>query len=553
MEGEMSSSSHEAQTANASSGLAMHGAISGNYTPLAAATATVAQESSTNSWEHLVHSMSGTGTNGSTHQSSESVSTVTTSPQTDATGPHQHAAVTTVATAQNLEAQPTPAHAPGEQESPANRESTNEQTEGGAAGSVPSKPFSAKRTLETGEEVAPFVSKLKTALDDPDTDHIIRWREDGGTGFEILRPADLASQVLPRMFRAANSTEAFTRQLKGYGFQYLGSPQKRLPQSRAFEANDFSIYYENENFYKDMPPRLLSFVRPRSALKKMKSTSGSRSESVTTKTEATEENGNASRSEVFPPSNSRTTIDKETVISSKEAAVSAPPSESLNWPSNTEVTPDQAKVVCKSMEQMAGLPLALCAAAYFEENGVRNTFSKLRSSFDTADIEAIENYVLGDSSNSFPKNCYRILLEATVNKGNARESLGLHIVETPKAHGGSKCYFVGGVAQNTIAAACRPELLTIEFPRGNESMSSGELGSGVEFVGEHKHSGVRIPRRELRIQPGDRIMSVAGWSVEDAHSDNNNPIDNNAIKLLQAPMCTPIRVVLERWSTLCSE
>ena len=51
-------------------------------------------------------------------------------------------------------------------------------------------------------------------VEDPECGEIVRWTKDGGS-FVVLRPADLATTILPRYFKH-NNFSSFVRQLNTY-------------------------------------------------------------------------------------------------------------------------------------------------------------------------------------------------------------------------------------------------------------------------------------------------------------------------------------------------
>lgn len=61
---------------------------------------------------------------------------------------------------------------------------------------------------------APFLSKTYQLVDDPGTDLIVSWNEDGNT-FVVWKPPEFARDVLPNYFKHRNLS-SFVRQLNTY-------------------------------------------------------------------------------------------------------------------------------------------------------------------------------------------------------------------------------------------------------------------------------------------------------------------------------------------------
>jgi hypothetical protein len=94
----------------------------------------------------------------------------------------------------------------------------------GEAASRPPRDSSELSSIEAAWEKAlmpPFVTKLRAMVDDPATDDLISWRDDG-LSFQVHLPSEFARTVLPRYFKHSNFT-SFARQLNQYGFRKLDS------------------------------------------------------------------------------------------------------------------------------------------------------------------------------------------------------------------------------------------------------------------------------------------------------------------------------------------
>lgn len=399
---------------------------------------------------------------------------------------------------------------------------------------------------ETGEEIAPFVLKLKSILDDPETDNIIRWK-DTGTGFVILRPADLSTSILPKMFRAKNSVDAFIRQLNGYGFSYRG-PTVQISKTQIFESNDHSVVYEHASFYRDAPTTVLSTVRPPVS---MKGRNGTEYHCEEERSTTTRDNGgtrsieNAAR-EV--PEHGRLPTNGPATISSVEDINKVPTKKRspIYWPVGSEVTPNQADALFESTKsELSSLPLGVVAATTFEDNGIRRASAECHQSLHDSDASSIDQYLSGGS---FPDNCCRVLMEAHLTRGNQRDSLGLNIIEVTSKQKSSKChYFIGGIAQDSYASATRLEPLAVEFSKLKKPESICR-DKDFEFQCINGKVNVILKRKQLRIQPGDRLTALAGWSLD--NDGPLNPASERVLGLLAAPISTHIRLVLERWISL---
>ncbi|KAL0711156.1 hypothetical protein Bca4012_018134 [Brassica carinata] len=67
----------------------------------------------------------------------------------------------------------------------------------------------------------PFLVKTYKVVEDPTTNEVISWNEDG-TGFIVWQPAEFARDLLPTLFKHCNFS-SFVRQLNTYGFRKVST------------------------------------------------------------------------------------------------------------------------------------------------------------------------------------------------------------------------------------------------------------------------------------------------------------------------------------------
>ncbi|CAH8387567.1 unnamed protein product [Eruca vesicaria subsp. sativa] len=71
------------------------------------------------------------------------------------------------------------------------------------------------------QQPPPFLVKTYKVIEDPITDEVISWNEDG-SGFVVWQPAEFARDLLPTLFKHCNFS-SFVRQLNTYGFRKVST------------------------------------------------------------------------------------------------------------------------------------------------------------------------------------------------------------------------------------------------------------------------------------------------------------------------------------------
>ncbi|KAK8957771.1 Heat stress transcription factor B-2c [Platanthera zijinensis] len=83
----------------------------------------------------------------------------------------------------------------------------------------PSAAVTVAETYAQSSMPTPFLTKTYQLVDDPAIDDVISWNDDGST-FVVWRPAEFASDLLPKYFKH-NNFSSFVRQLNTYGFRKI--------------------------------------------------------------------------------------------------------------------------------------------------------------------------------------------------------------------------------------------------------------------------------------------------------------------------------------------
>ncbi|KAJ1957561.1 Heat shock transcription factor [Dispira parvispora] len=103
-----------------------------------------------------------------------------------------------------------------------------------------------------------FLSKLYQMVNDPATDSLIQWA-DNGLSFFISQPEQFAKDVLPTFFKHGNFS-SFVRQLNMYGFHKIPHIQQG---SLHGDAGTSRWEFSNPHFLRDEPDRLTQVTRKR--------------------------------------------------------------------------------------------------------------------------------------------------------------------------------------------------------------------------------------------------------------------------------------------------
>jgi len=101
------------------------------------------------------------------------------------------------------------------------------------------------------KNVPAFLNKLYNMVNDPSTDDLIHWSEDGST-FIVQRHEEFAKEVLPRFFKH-NNFSSFVRQLNMYGFHKV----PHLQQGVLHSDSDTELWeFANQHFQRNQPDLL---------------------------------------------------------------------------------------------------------------------------------------------------------------------------------------------------------------------------------------------------------------------------------------------------------
>ncbi|KZT44008.1 hypothetical protein SISSUDRAFT_977192 [Sistotremastrum suecicum HHB10207 ss-3] len=120
----------------------------------------------------------------------------------------------------------------------------------------PSSHTSAGPSKVTSKSIPAFLNKLYNMVDDPSTDSLIKW-SDNGDSFLVLDHERFAHEVLGRWFKHKNFS-SFVRQLNMYGFHKI----PHLQQGVLRNDSDTEVWnFENANFTRGQPDLLCLIQR----------------------------------------------------------------------------------------------------------------------------------------------------------------------------------------------------------------------------------------------------------------------------------------------------
>ncbi|OLL22582.1 Heat shock factor protein [Neolecta irregularis DAH-3] len=106
------------------------------------------------------------------------------------------------------------------------------------------------------KNVPTFLNKVYSMVNENATDDLIRW-SDSGESFLVIRPDEVAKDVLPRYFKHKNFS-SFVRQLNMYGFHKVPHLQQGVLQS---ETPSEMWEFSSPNFVRDQPDLLCLVTR----------------------------------------------------------------------------------------------------------------------------------------------------------------------------------------------------------------------------------------------------------------------------------------------------
>ncbi|PWN42850.1 winged helix DNA-binding domain-containing protein, partial [Ceraceosorus guamensis] len=104
----------------------------------------------------------------------------------------------------------------------------------------------------------PFLNKLRSMVDDPKTNELIRWSDDGES-FLVPNQNRFEDEVLPRYFKH-NRFPSFVRQLNMYGFHKVPHLQQGALKHDSPQVAEL-WEFRNDHFHRDKPELLTLMSR----------------------------------------------------------------------------------------------------------------------------------------------------------------------------------------------------------------------------------------------------------------------------------------------------
>ena len=130
-----------------------------------------------------------------------------------------------------------------------------------ASASASTSNFSASdslRAIPTNKNNPAFLNKLRSMVDDPNTDQLIRWSPDGASFF-VPNHVRFGDEVLPRFFKH-NRFSSFVRQLNMYGFHKVPHLQQGALKHDSPQESEL-WEFSNPHFHRDHPDWLSKVQR----------------------------------------------------------------------------------------------------------------------------------------------------------------------------------------------------------------------------------------------------------------------------------------------------
>ncbi len=114
------------------------------------------------------------------------------------------------------------------------------------------------RAIPTNKNNPAFLNKLRSMVDDPNTDELIRWSPDGASFF-VPNHVRFGDEVLPRFFKH-NRFSSFVRQLNMYGFHKVPHLQQGALKHDSPQESEL-WEFSNPHFHRDHPDWLAKVQR----------------------------------------------------------------------------------------------------------------------------------------------------------------------------------------------------------------------------------------------------------------------------------------------------